>query len=170
MNYIIIEFDTTRPDIAVYAPTYTNNETVNVITVESNERLSSFQEFYGIDSAGIRHDYTFEYAGTRYVGRLRFNDVPLGHVTLYARIEDEVGNRSDVASKTLNVVQYVPMLNAETNISSRTAAASLRTLASVESVIHSIQPDAVHRGATHQTAVTSNRLETKISEKGEVQR
>lgn len=106
-SYILINYDTTKPEIQLYAPTHTTGEIDNVVTIEANEDLSLYQEFYVIDMNGNRHDYTFHMEDKRtFVGKLRLNNMPIGIVTIYARVKDEVGNISNLIYKTVEIKEY----------------------------------------------------------------
>jgi hypothetical protein len=100
MSYVVLTIDTTNPNIEIYAPSYTTHDITNVIRIEANEPISNYQEFYIIDSNNVRHDYVFvqedEYT---WIGRVRFNDLPYGVHTFYARVKDEVNNYSNLAVK-----------------------------------------------------------------------
>lgn len=113
-SYIQIELDTTKPEISLYAPRYTTEDITNVITIEADEALSSYQEVYVIDSVGNRHDYTFEKESShQYVGRVRFNTLPLGICTIYARMKDDVDNTSDLASASIELKKSITLLSLE---------------------------------------------------------
>lgn len=114
-SWVILELDTLEPRIEVFAPNYTTVETLTLITIEANEDLSTYQEFYAIDQNGVRHDYTFfQEDKNTFIGRVRFNDnVPLGHIVFYARVMDEVGNISALYQKTIDVRANVPMIQLE---------------------------------------------------------
>jgi hypothetical protein len=103
-SYVILELDTTPPIIEMYAPRYTTSDTVNVITIESNESLAEYQDIYVIDANGDRHDFTFyRESNTEYVGAVRFNNIPTGIVEIFARMKDDVDNFSNVVSATIEV-------------------------------------------------------------------
>jgi hypothetical protein len=100
MSYVVLTIDTTNPTIEIYAPSYTTHDITNVIRIESNEPISNYQEFYVIDSNNVRYDYTFiQEDENTWIGRVRFNDLPYGVHTLYARVKDEVDNYSNLAVK-----------------------------------------------------------------------
>lgn len=104
MSYVVLEIDTTNPTVSIYAPNYTTQDVVNTITIEANEPVSDYQDIYLIDSLDNRHDYTFsKESDNQYVGRVRFNNLPLGVHTLYARLKDEVDNYSNVAIKSIEI-------------------------------------------------------------------
>lgn len=119
-SYVLIDYDTTQPEIEIHAPSYTTDEITNVITIEANEALSNFQEFYVIDSFGNRYDYTFQKEDdTTYVGKIRFNTMPFGIVTFYARVKDDVGNISKLISKPIRIRENVILLNLVMDIKNR---------------------------------------------------
>lgn len=110
-NYVLIELDRTPPQINIYAPRYTTKEIVNTIIIESNEPLSNYQEIYVIDYDGVRHDYTFSKDGeNRYIGNIRFANFNYGIVTLYARLQDNVGNISSVTSFPIEIKDSISSL------------------------------------------------------------
>lgn len=110
-SYIMLEIDTTQPNIEIYAPSYTTTDIVNEITINSDEALSDYQEIYAIDGNGVRHDYTFQKkSGNQLIGYAKFSGCPLGIVTLYARVKDEVDNISNLISKTINIASSVTLL------------------------------------------------------------
>lgn len=126
-SYLFVELDTTKPEISIYAPRYTTEDITNVITIESNEELSEYQDIYIIDSVGERHDYTFEKeSGNQYVGRVRFNTLPLGIATIHARLKDEVGNISDLALSAIEIKKAITLLSLKIN--------------EFESIIHVVKP------------------------------
>lgn len=103
-SYVIVELDTTAPHIDIYAPRYTTRDVVNIITIESNETLADYQEIYIVDSNEVRHDLTFNReSDTRYVGAVRFNNISIGIVQIFARMKDEVDNFSNSVIKTIEV-------------------------------------------------------------------
>lgn len=103
-SYVILGFDTTPPQLQVYAPRYTTNETLNTITIESNEPLGEYQDIYIIDNSGTRHNLTFQRVTSRqYVGNIILNFVPNGIVSLYARMKDDVDNFSNVVTTVIEV-------------------------------------------------------------------
>lgn len=105
-NYVVLELDTTPPDLEIIAPQYTSPNIATEIIIESNEELSNYQEIYFIDSRGDRSDYIFLYDTDRYVGIIQFNQVATGIGTLYVRLKDEVYNISAIYSKAIEVVDY----------------------------------------------------------------
>jgi hypothetical protein len=103
-SYIYLTLDTTPPEIDIFTPNYTTNSARTEITVTSNEPLAQWQDVYIIDSLGRRHDVVFRNDGDELVGEIIFDGYPLGISTVYARVMDEVGNKSALASKSFNIV------------------------------------------------------------------
>lgn len=103
-NYFFLELDTTPPNIEIYIPSYTNQNNYEEIRIVSNEILSYKQNFYIIDGYGQRYDLNLEYKDTEFIGKYRFNLIPLGIVSIYAQVEDETGNKSDLIYKTINII------------------------------------------------------------------
>lgn len=119
-SFVIIELDTTPPQIEVYAPRYTTDAITNEITIESNEPLASYQEIYIIDSNGDKYDYTFEQKDEdTFVGIIRFNNIAMGIATIYVRMKDGVDNFSNVVSKAIEIKKELFILQLEVNDSSR---------------------------------------------------
>lgn len=118
-SYVLIELDTTPPKIDIYAPRYTTRSFENLITIESNDILDSFQEIYVIDSLGNRHDYTFLRQERRLFGTVKFNSLPLGTVTLFAKIKDDVGNESVLYQTRIELKENLSTLKLETSESVR---------------------------------------------------
>jgi hypothetical protein len=110
-SYIVLELDTTPPEIEIYAPRYTTREILNEIKIISNEKLSAFQDIYIIDSKNNRHDYTFEYSENEFIGFVQFNELSYGMATIYVTVKDEVYNRSALVSKTIEIKESLSRLN-----------------------------------------------------------
>jgi hypothetical protein len=104
MSYVVLTIDTTKPELEIFAPRYTTHDVTNTITIEANEPIADYQDIYVVDSQNVRHDYTFfKESDNQYVGKVRFNDFPLGVATIYARLKDEVNNFSDTVVKNLEI-------------------------------------------------------------------
>lgn len=104
-NYFTLTLDLTGPNIQINSPTYTSVNTDNIITVVGDEKLSSYQGFYIMDSAGTRHDVTFSFDGDRtFTGDVVFSGYPFGVATLFAQIQDEVGNMSVIATSHISII------------------------------------------------------------------
>lgn len=102
-SYVIIELDTTPPKINIYAPKYVTKDMKVEIIVESDKKIIP-KEIYIVDSRGIKREYTFSIEDyNKLIGILSFHDYPFGLSTIYVRVEDEVGNVSNIKSFTLEV-------------------------------------------------------------------
>lgn len=110
-SFIEVHLDTTAPTIQIYAPSYTTKEAINRIIIESNEKLDNYQEIYVIDSRGERYNYNFFHESDNiFIGQIQFMNL-IGIVTIYARMKDEVGNLSNLVSKSIEVKEYISLLN-----------------------------------------------------------
>lgn len=107
--YFELVLDTTGPVIEVYAPSYATGTDDIEITIQANERLGQYQEFYLIDANGTRHDYIFDYYGDHYYGIVDTSNLPVGMAIFYARAKDEVFNFSNEAQKAIEIKQTVSM-------------------------------------------------------------
>jgi hypothetical protein len=103
-NYITLELDTTRPNVEIYAPSYVTRYSPTEVRVVTNEILDTWQETYVIDSLGNRHDLTFLYNETEFIGEIEFNGYPFGITQLFVKVRDEVLNESDLMNFTFNLV------------------------------------------------------------------
>lgn len=104
-SYFTLTLDTTPPNIEIYAPTYSNRQSNNTITVVSNEKLSDFQDIYIIDHDGVRHDVIFSFDGDKtFTGNVVFSNYPIGMLTIYAQLKDTVNNMSNLASFNLTII------------------------------------------------------------------
>lgn len=134
MSYVVLNIDTTNPHIEVYAPSYTTPDVVNTITIESSEPVAIYQDIYIIDSQNVRHDYTFlKEDENTYVGRVRFNNLPYGVHTIYARLKDDVDNYSNTAMKSFEMRESLFKGNVTTSHKAfNNADASNREMINVE--------------------------------------
>jgi hypothetical protein len=105
MNYILLELDTTAPELEIFAPSYTTRSALTPVTIQANENLGTYQDVYVLDSKGSRHDLTFAHEGSSLVGELYLNGYPLGISTLYVRLMDEVDNVSSVYSHSFSIME-----------------------------------------------------------------
>lgn len=99
----LLELDTTPPVVSIVAPNYTIPNIETKIVINSNEILATYQDFYVLDSNGIRHNVIFEYKKDSFLGVIDFWNFPIGIATIYARVRDEVYNLSEVDIATINV-------------------------------------------------------------------
>jgi hypothetical protein len=114
MSYVVLDIDTSNPIISIYAPSYTTPDILNLITVEASEPLDVYQDIYVIDSENVRHDYTFfKEDDNTYIGKIRFNNLPVGVHTMYARVRDEVYNYSNTAMTTFEIKESLSKGNVE---------------------------------------------------------
>lgn len=123
-SYVILKLDTEPPKIKIHAPRYTTNDVTNIITIEADEELSEYQDIYAIDSDGKRHEYIFrKEAYNKLVGEIQFSDYPVGMVGLYARLKDDVGNLSDLASANFEIKTSLNTVVAKAGDSSNVVSA-----------------------------------------------
>jgi hypothetical protein len=111
-DFVQVYFDRTKPEVEIYAPNYTTQEVINVITIQANEPLSTFQNFYIEDSYGTIHTYTFAKSESdAYTGRLLLNNLPFGILKLYAKVRDEVDNESDLVMATIELKESIRLVD-----------------------------------------------------------
>lgn len=110
-SFVYIELDTSPPEIRIYAHSYTTKDLINTIRIESNEATSDARETYVIDSNGVKHDFTFKKEEANLlIGEISFFNFPLGKATIYAKLEDTVGNMSDLVSKAIEIKESLTLL------------------------------------------------------------
>lgn len=112
-NYFLLELDTTPPIIEIYAPSYVTRESNAEVVIQSDGCLSLYQDIYVIDSVGTRRDYTFNYNETlqQYIGVLNFKDYPLGEITIYAQLQDDVWNMSEKVYQTIVIKESLTRMS-----------------------------------------------------------
>jgi hypothetical protein len=104
-SYFTLTLDTTGPIIQINAPSYTSRESNNTITIVGNEKLSNVQDIYIVDSQGTRHDVIFSFDGDMtYTGNIVFTGYPVGVSTIFAQLQDEVGNLSNQATAHISII------------------------------------------------------------------
>ena len=106
-SYFALDLDTTGPLITVAINSYTLQGVECDITVLSNELPSSeAQDIYIIDAAGKKHNMILAISadGMSYTGTTNFNDCAAGIATVYAQLQDDVGNVSNLASAAINIL------------------------------------------------------------------
>lgn len=104
-SYFMLELDTTGPSLEIISPNYTQINIITDIYIESSETLSEYQDIYFIDSQNVRHNLIFEYSPTSYYGHVQLNGFALGIGNICCRLKDEVGNLSELVSKTINILK-----------------------------------------------------------------
>lgn len=105
MNYIILNLDTTPPNLEIHAPNYTTRTSNTIISIESNEELSTYQEIYILDSEGVNHELTFSMVDNELLGNVYLHGFPTGIATLYVRLKDRVDNVSQLYSHSFYIME-----------------------------------------------------------------
>lgn len=127
-NYFILELDLEGPNVNCYAPIYSDRQSNNEIVFTSSEALSDFQEVYIMDSQGGRHDLIFSLTGeNEYIGNVVFNEYPMGIATVYGQFKDDVGNPSNLASRSINIVSSHDSLMLKLTVSEKEASVSINS-------------------------------------------
>lgn len=127
-SYVFIELDTTAPQVNIFAPSYTTQDIVNQITIEANEKVSN-HEVWIVDSEGKRHDYVFtKIKDNEFLGLVRLNNLPFGISTIYARLSDDVGNISEIASHSFTIKESLSKMFVKVNDSISKTMVSDRTM------------------------------------------
>lgn len=108
-SYFTLELDTTPPKIELFGMNYTAKGADYDIEIRSSEPLMLWQDIYIIDSSGSRIDVTLSFSDDRTAlkGTVTFRDVKAGLASIYAQLKDEVGNLSNLALITVNVLETV---------------------------------------------------------------
>lgn len=92
-SFIQFYFDTMPPIATLSMPSYTTTQATTHIVLNSDEYITNMFDIYTVDSNGFRRDYPMQVVnGTYYVKDMSFAEYPLGTVTFYASVRDEVGN------------------------------------------------------------------------------
>lgn len=107
-SFIIVELDTTAPQVEIYAPTFTTREVPVEINIEASETITSPQEVYVLDEYNVRRNYSFYVEDNMLTGTINFADYPFGLARLYVRVSDTVGNISDIYEKIITIKSSVP--------------------------------------------------------------
>jgi hypothetical protein len=163
-SYFTLTLDTTGPIIQIYAPSYSSKESNNIITVVGNETLSNFQDIYIIDSQGARHDVTFSFDGVNtFTGSIVFNGFPIGVSTIFAQLQDDVGNFSNIATAHISIIMssYYSLFRLTMSDESRDIPISINTRNLVTSEIESAK---VISDKSRSTKVSTNNRIIAISE------
>lgn len=105
-SYFNLELDTTGPIISINSPLYAVPTDLVTITITSNEIMAPWQEIYTIDSTGMRRDLVLFFSDNEFTGEFSVAEYGIGVATIYAKVLDDVGNVSPIASKLL--VVYLP--------------------------------------------------------------
>jgi hypothetical protein len=128
-NLVQVYLDTTPPVLTLYYPPNTTQDSTELITISSNENLSSNQEITITDSLNVDHHYTFSLQEDKktLIGNVSFIDYPNGIATLYVRLFDEVNNKSDTYIRTINI-SNISNQNPEAQALKLTLSETTRTL------------------------------------------
>jgi len=110
-SWFQIELDTTPPKLELYFPSKTTMDSIETITINSNEPLLVNHEIMIEDSKGQKHFYTFSLENDKksFVGIIPFNDFSKGIATIHVRLSDEVGNLSSIYKGSFEVLN--PLLS-----------------------------------------------------------
>lgn len=104
-SFIPITLDTKSPTIQIFMADNTTNQATTFVTVQADETLENYQDFYLIDSAGTRHDVPMVYNGDHFSANIVFPTASLGTATFYAQVKDEVWNISEQISKDIEIFE-----------------------------------------------------------------
>lgn len=160
VSHFYLNLDTTAPTVDIDAPKYAFQGGIDGISIKSDERLSSFQDIYAIDSEGQKHEFVFKLSEDKqkYIGTISFNEFPFGEATVYIRISDEVGNTTDVHKINLNVISSLigNTLTATIDIKSFTSTVSRGVL----------EPESYISSGNLHTTVQEPQIETYIKTMG----
>lgn len=161
-NSFILELDTTGPRVAISAPGYTTPDIENEVYVNADEALAPFQNIYLVDSEQVRHDFIFQYEGTRFYGIVKLADCAAGIATLYVQVKDEVENLSNLATKSINL-----LVGGDIIVTGRTKRRKLHSKQDVRRVAWSVTGQRLiitNRTQRIATAVPSRRIKIKTLE------
>lgn len=136
-NYFYLELDTTAPPLEIIAPSYTIRGITTEILIESNEPLMDWQDIKIIDGAGVEHKVIFKFDGDRFIGQLNFVGMSVGICTIQAVLRDEVGNTTDTAIKSINVL---PQQDIFIECRELVREHSLNELTNILSVVERVRP------------------------------
>lgn len=117
-SFFTLELDTTAPYIEINMPSYSDPYANNPIRVSSNEKIGSMNEIYLIDSNGNRFDLILNKSNKELYGNVILNKLSIGIATLYAQLDDEVGNKSNLASKSINIISQEDNLRMSVDVKS----------------------------------------------------
>lgn len=102
-NYFTLTLDTTGPVVNILAPKFTIMDKPVDYKIVSSEQMLPYQNFYIMDSKGVRHDLIFEYLGDSFEGTVDFSEYPKGIATLYVQVKDDVLNLSPVYKHSIRL-------------------------------------------------------------------
>lgn len=104
-SYVLLTLDTTAPIFQIILPAYTTPTGITHITVQSNEQLSSYQNFYIIDILGNKTNLILGLSpdGTEYSTSIVLSNVAIGMATFYAQVQDTVWNMGNLQSQQFSM-------------------------------------------------------------------
>lgn len=102
-SWFNLVLDTTPPILNIISPQYTSPDILTTIIIESDKPLMKFQDIYFVDYNEVKHDLIFNYDINCYVGKIQFTNMCNGIGTICCCLKDEVGNKSDLISKAINI-------------------------------------------------------------------
>lgn len=105
-SYVQVYLDTTPPILTLNYPTTTTLDSVEYITITSNEELLPNHEVVITDSLNVPHSYTFSLLDDKktLVGNVSFLNYPNGIATLSVRVFDTVMNKSSTYEGIINIL------------------------------------------------------------------
>jgi hypothetical protein len=97
-------YDTTPPIATLKGLPYTTSTATNHFILTSDEYITNMFDIYTIDSTGARRDYPYQVVNSdNYIKDFFFYDYPLGPVSFYASVMDDVGNTIELEPLTLEI-------------------------------------------------------------------
>lgn len=115
-SFIFIELDTRPPDIKIYSPSYTTSNVLNKVTVKSDENLSDFQDIFIRDSENNVFNYTFKKIDDKtLVGEFVLDKSHIGTAFINVMLEDEVGNKSKLVNKSIDIIDSENLVKINTS-------------------------------------------------------
>ena len=105
-SYVQVYLDTTPPTAILDYPITTTMDSIEYLTISSNEELAPNHEIIITDSENVQHYYTFSLQNDKktFVGNISFQNFPKGIATLTVRLFDKVMNKSETFIGTINVL------------------------------------------------------------------
>lgn len=107
-SFFQLELDTTPPILEIFSPNNASSSTKTRIRVQANEELLDYQNIYALDEAGKRQNITFIYHKDYFETDVifKFNNQI---ITIIAQLKDVVGNISNIATKTIRIINGKPL-------------------------------------------------------------
>lgn len=103
-NYFSIELDTTEPTLEINTPPYIIVNNPDIITIESNEDVSDYQNIYLLDKNNIKYNLVFAKVNSKeLLGTISLDNSFNGDIELFVQLEDTVGNLSELIIQKIRV-------------------------------------------------------------------